>query len=244
MLIRHPRQTARDLEAWARWEREDAINASLPRMQRLEDQALADLEAFAAAGPCWVGTSWGKESIIVAHLAARLPHLSIPVVWFRAEPNANPDCYTVRDVFLSRWPVDYREVVCRIPLIGGRWGIDEGYDPQWEAWHVDHPRHVLGLRAEENTTRALRMKRWGTSTANTCAPIGFWRAADVYAYLHKHDLPIHPAYACSVGGMLERARLRVAALGGEEGTGHGRAEWERRYYGRELDTAALMAEKK
>ena len=236
MLIASPRHTARDLEAWARWEREDAINAALPRMLRLEDRALADMRAFAAVAPCWVGTSWGKESIIVAHLAARMrPEADIPVVWFEARPNANPDCYLVRDAFLARWPLDYSEVVCHIPWLGDRWGIDEGYDPPWHAWHKVHPRHILGLRAEENRTRALRMRRWGTTTPNTCAPLGFWRAADVYAYLHKHELPVHPAYACSMGGMIERGRLRVAALGGEPGTGHGRAEWERRYYGREID---------
>jgi len=44
----------------------------------------------------------------------------------------------------------------------------------------------------------------------------------------------HPAYACSMGGALDRAQLRVAALGGDRGSGHGREEWERRYYGREL----------
>jgi phosphoadenosine phosphosulfate reductase len=242
VLIRHPRQTSRDLAQWAKWEREDEINASLPRMAAIEAQALADLRAFAAAGPCWVGTSWGKESTIVAHLAARLlPDVQIPVVWFRPRPNVNPDCLPVRDAFLQAWPVVYEEVDCVIPLVNGEWGIDEGYDPHWVRYHVGHPRHVLGLRAEENMTRQLRMRRWGTTTANTCAPLGFWRGADVYAYLHKWELPVHPAYACCRGGLVDRVRLRVAALGGEEGTGHGRAEWERIYYGADLDRAKIQA---
>lgn len=76
--------------------------------------------------------------------------------------------------------------------------------------------------------------RWGVSTASTCAPLSFWTDADVFAYLHRHDLPIHPAYACSMGGAVPRGRIRVDALGGETGTGHGRAEWEVRYYGREM----------
>ena len=33
-----------------------------------------------------------------------------------------------------------------------------------------------------------------------------------------------------MAGALDRAWLRVAPLGGQEGAGHGRAEWERRYY--------------
>lgn len=32
-------------------------------------------------------------------------------------------------------------------------------------------------------------------------------------------------------GLLSRERIRVATIGGERGTGHGRAEWERTYYG-------------
>jgi hypothetical protein len=32
------------------------------------------------------------------------------------------------------------------------------------------------------------------------------------------------------GGRLDRERLRVAALGGDPGRGHGRAEWEAHYY--------------
>lgn len=246
MLIRHPRQTDRDIEAWALWEREDAINASLPRMQRLEDLALSDMARFAASGPCWVGTSWGKESIIVAHMAARLRgDVEIPVVWFPATPCANPDSATVRDTFLAQWSVAYHEHPSpHVEVAPGRWERDRRVMPSpWDTWHAGHPRHVLGLRAEENKTRELRMRRWGVSTANTCAPLGFWRAADVFAYHHRHGLPTHPAYACSMGGLLDRARIRVDDLGGEEGTGWGRAGWERRYYGREIDAASAAAKK-
>ena len=82
------------------------------------------------------------------------------------------------------------------------------------------------------------MARWGESTERTCAPLGGWTGADVFAYLHTHRLPVHPAYACSLGGVLDRDRIRVAALGGERGRGHGRAEWERRYYGDAMPACA------
>lgn len=90
--------------------------------------------------------------------------------------------------------------------------------------------HLSGVRGQESGARALRMQRWGTTTARTCAPIGWWTGLDVFAYLGLHDLPIHPAYAMNVGGMLDRERIRVASLGGKRGEGHGRAEWEARYY--------------
>ncbi len=244
-ILHHPLHTARDLARWREWERQDAVWARLPRMDDLEARALDDMARFCLAGPCWVGTSWGKESIIVAHLAWRIEEGGgprIPVIWQRAHPNTSPDCDRVRDAFLSRFPVDYREHAIECPVLpDGSWGIDEGYDPHWHALHRWCPRHILGLRAEENGMRKRRMLRYGTVTPNTCAPIGFWKAADVYAYLYRHDLPIHPAYAMCAGGMYPRDRLRVAALGGEPGTGMGRTEWEARYYGAALREARAHA---
>lgn len=81
------------------------------------------------------------------------------------------------------------------------------------------------------------MARWGVSTDRTCAPIGNWTAEHVFTWLHMLNLPVHPAYAQTYGGQLDRGRIRVGALGGERGTGHGRREWERRYYGRDLSVA-------
>jgi len=78
----------------------------------------------------------------------------------------------------------------------------------------------------------------GIATERTCAPIGRWSAEDVWAYLYARGLPVHPAYAMSMGGLLDRDRIRVGPLAGEraaawaeQGSGHGRLEWERRYYG-------------
>jgi len=59
----------------------------------------------------------------------------------------------------------------------------------------------------------------------------------VFAYLNKHDLPIHPAYVMSFGGTLDRIRLRVDTLGLEAGTGKGRREWETHYYGNYITDA-------
>lgn len=243
MLLSYPTQTVRDLAHWRALERQDAIYCRLTTFLRRGVKAVEDLRRFAAAGPCWVGVSWGKESTIVAHLAAVLhaEGVVIPVIWFRPRPNAMPACDAVRDAFLARWPIDYREVDCEIPLLDtGEWGIDEGYDPHWHAYHRRYPRHVLGLRAEESTTRRLRARLWGVETPRTLAPLSWWTGADVFAYLHAHDLPVHPTYAMSMGGAIERERLRVAALGGEPGRGLGRLEWESRYYRDALRVARLQ----
>lgn len=88
--------------------------------------------------------------------------------------------------------------------------------------------------AEESGVRQRRMRGYGYSTPNTCAPMGWWDGEDIFAYLHAHDLPIHPAYAMTRGGQLDRNRIRVASLGGKRGSGIGRAEWEKAYYAQEL----------
>ncbi|TXH99574.1 MAG: hypothetical protein E6Q76_19695 [Rhizobium sp.] len=57
------------------------------------------------------------------------------------------------------------------------------------------------------------------------------RAADVFAYLAFHGLPVHPNYAMLGAGRWPREYLRTAPLGGKRGDQFGRAEWEREYYG-------------
>ncbi len=80
----------------------------------------------------------------------------------------------------------------------------------------------------------MRMSIHGISSLRTCAPIGWWTGGDVYAYLHQHGLPVHPAYACTMGGELDRDRVRVASLGGTRGTEFGRRQWEWAYYRDEI----------
>lgn len=224
-----------DLDVWHRRARQDAIWASLPSFKRRCDRALDELAGFAALGPCWAGTSWGKDSTVLAHMCSVV---GVRAVWFIAGHLANPDCYRVRDAFLARHDLDYSEETYPLRLDDdGDW---VGYARVWDTYHVDHPRHVLGLRSRESSIRKMRMRCWGLSSPNTCAPIGWWRDDDVFAYLHAHDLPVHPAYAMSLRGAVERKDLRVDRLGGQGGRTHGREEWERLYYGDVLDAATAM----
>lgn len=228
MLIASDRHTEEDLRVWASFAGYDETLGASDRMRRLEDRAL---EAIADFGRCHVGVSWGKDSVVVAHLARRIDS-SIPLVWVREEPFRNPDCAAVRDAFLVRCPGHYDEIEA-----WGRQGddgvwhatgsIEAGFD---EAARRYGARYISGIRAEESAIRKLRVARWGTTSPNTCAPIARWSGVEVFAYLAHHDLPIHPAYAMSFDGALERTRLRVSSLGFRKGRGRGRHEWERHYY--------------
>ena len=88
-------------------------------------------------------------------------------------------------------------------------------------------RYASGVRAEESTIRAMSMAQHGLATARVCRPIGRWAAVDVFAYLCREGLPVHPVYAMSYGGRLDRRALRVHTLASVVGD----AVWEDRYYG-------------
>lgn len=228
MLIASPRHTRADLEHWRRCEERDRSYLAHcgARLDQLTAAATAAICDFAAAGGCYLGTSWGKDSVTVLHLARAVP---IPVVWVRVDGQENPDCPLVRDAFLARWPVDYHEIAAPSGVAEGKRTSSLGFQ---EAARRFGARHISGVRAEESTTRAIAVSRYGVASVGSCRPIARWTALDVFGYAARHDLPIHPAYACTFGGMLDRGRVRVGALGGERGTGRGRAEWEARYYGR------------
>jgi phosphoadenosine phosphosulfate reductase len=237
MLIHSHRHSLADLGTWKRLARYDALAATAQRLDRRIERAVDALVAFAAAGPAYCGVSWGKDSVTVAHMVA-LYTSNVPIVWLRWEPWTNPDCVAVRDAFLARHPsVTYDEIEVR-------W--TRGPDAEWvspdpsdrdgfKAARDRHgPRHISGVRADESRVRRLRCARWGESSPMTCAPLARWSSLDVFAYLARYDLPIHPAYAMSFGGALPRDEIRVDALAGLSGTGRGRREWEWCYYRDEM----------
>ena len=234
MLIRSPRHTADDLVRWTLNERIDIAHAHRRKKQlaAMADTARDEIADF-AANDCTLGVSWGKDSVVVAHLVSSMPMLTVRVrsVYFVHAPRDNPDCAMVRDAFLAQWSLPmYREQI----VDPRQSGDTTSKAARYARWYLEGglpARRITGVRAAESPTRALSAATHGVATNVTCRPILRWSTSDVFAYLAIHGLPVHPAYAQTMGWMLDRANLRVAPLGGEEGTGHGRAEWEARYYG-------------
>lgn len=230
MLIDSPRLRPGDREAWAQASAGDLVHAATSRfLDRVDDAAMAIVQF--ARRPCYAGVSWGKDSVVVAHLVATYaPH--VPLVWVRVEPIFSPECLAVRDSFLARHPATYEEITirCRIDAAGEAHATGTLERGMREAARRFGDRHISGVRAAESAQREKRVRRFGVATDRACAPLSRWSGAEVFAYLALHDLPIHPAYAMSLGGSLDRERLRVSSLGGKRGTGTGRAEWERTYY--------------
>ena len=200
------------------------------RVAKARDEVLS----FTGSGGGYASVSWGKDSVCVAHLVATLVP-RVPLVWVRVEPDFNPDCPLVRDAFLARYRVTYDEIeIVRGDVPGKAHGTLIAGAAIAAQRYGD--RYMSGVRGAESAARARRVR--SGSTARTCAPIGHWLGVDVFAYLVSHDLPIHPAYACTMGGLLDPEHIRVGPIGGARGArpgdGHGRAEWEQRYYRDEI----------
>lgn len=217
MLIDSRRLTPGDRAHWAKMEACDAIAALDPRLDRRADRARRIIRDFAAQGPCIASVSWGKDSTVLAHLVATAG-VDVPLVWWRTRDFEMPESDQVRDTFLARHPhpFEQRETVFRFPKRG-----EPGFEQrELEKRLAGKPttftsqgeRHITGVRGQESRTRKLAMGRHGEISAFSCRPIGNWTAADVFAYLHKHQLPVHPAYAMSYGGARDRTKLRVHPL--------------------------------
>ena len=235
MLIPSNRHTPQDREAWARAERYDhALASSLgPKVKR----ALDTITSFREQGKCYASTSWGKDSTVLVDLIGRTG-LDIPIVSLVIDGYEQPGTTQVRDMVLDRHPhLRYDELT--LPPQPNRWWSSETVkrskhdaDIGWRMIAARYgPRRMTGIRAEESRIRTLVQDRWGDASKYAARPIGVWTAVDVYAYLASRELPVHPAYAMSHGGALDRRWIRVHALGGVSGADRGRSDWEEAYFG-------------
>lgn len=235
MLIPSNRHTVADLAFWCETESADAIHgARLAASGRCEAAERIIGEFVEGSGRAYVGVSWGKDSVVVAHLS--LSH-GLPLVSIRDRAE-EPDPASIdrtRDAFLNRHGavVEYIEE----DVVGSSaTGREDAAGPSLiEAFARVQARHgfsryVYGLRGAESSQRRRRMLS-GMCHGRSCAPIGYWSGDDVFGYLAHHGLPAHSNYAMTGGGRWDRDRLRVCNVGGPRGTGMGRREWEREYYG-------------
>lgn len=227
MLIASPRHTAADLRLWSELEYADRLHGQSQSLARKVRGSVDVLLEFVRLGSCYLSVSWGKDSVVMAHLAWSLFSESTPFAFWHARPERMPETEIVERSFMDRWPLlRYERIEC-----DGDWAVRE-YERR-----SGTSRYVTGVRADESGTRRLSAAIHGHATESACRPLLHWTSRDVFGYLVANDLPVHPAYAMLGGGRWDRDRLRVEVLGGQEGRNFGRAEWEAEYYGDELRRA-------
>jgi len=235
VLIDSPRITPQDREHWERLEHYDDVLSRSPHLDRLADEARRAVTEFAAGGEFFISVSWGKDSVAAAHLALQVAPTAV-VRWARARHVETPECEQVRDAFLAMHPeARYEEIEYEFPV---PLRFEPGHEdaPDFDALgQVLAGRHVSGIRAEESRIRRISIHHRGPVTVNTCRPLARWQAVDVFAFLHREGLPLHPAYAMTMGGHYDRRWIRVHPLGTATRAQsavyrHDWAAWEDTYY--------------
>lgn len=178
----------------------------------------------------YLSISWGKDSTILLSLALKCGY-SGPVIWVKESPFYNPECELVRDWFLEKHHIKYHEMVLDYGKHQkGQRGKDNLFYSFSDMLSTRFGIRISGIRNDESSTRMLRYLRNGFATKKTLAPLSLWKSEDVFAYIEQNNLPLHPVYGMLGGGRYDRKYLRVDCIGGIEGNGIGRLEWEKEYY--------------
>jgi 3'-phosphoadenosine 5'-phosphosulfate sulfotransferase (PAPS reductase)/FAD synthetase len=179
------------------------------------DSVIAEAIRRANGGPIAVGLSGGKDSVAMAHRVAQ--HCR-PTLLHNDSGLELPESLPVCRALAERLGLD-------LAVVSGdaRAEVAAGVVVGTDALLVPVQRYIrehgvalefVGLRRAEARTRRMLIgrygpvhdsRRWGCLVA---WPMRAWSAADVFAYLDEHQLPIHPAYLREWGP--DRDSIRVS----------------------------------
>ena len=234
MLIESNRITAQDRRQWDELLEIDMINAESDGFRKREALTLDIIKKFIdKSGPYYVSVSWGKDSVVLADMFYRLK-AETKYIYIRnlaREPEGN---MAVREGFFRTHIINYKEFCYDYSNADETYFDRNGNPKKWqhilEDLQKNYGCHVTGIRYDESAKRRRRFLFMGIETVNSFAPFRYFTCQDIFAYLYKYNLPVHPNYAMLGGGRWDKYRIRVAAIGNKEGDGMGRTEWEREYY--------------
>ena len=208
-----------------------------------EEKAVKVIKDFSERKKCYIGVSWGKDSVVIADLAYR-NNINLSIIHLYCVPSHNKECDKVRNEFLKIYShANYNEIIVNYGNLYSMNLPDDIQDKETDKlWRQGFKKaeikygenHISGVRGEESGKRTIRMKVHGVESKNTLAPIGYWKNEDVFAYLYKYNLPVHPNYAMLGNGRYKRENIRVAEIGDVSGANLHRRQWEKEYYRNEL----------
>jgi 3'-phosphoadenosine 5'-phosphosulfate sulfotransferase (PAPS reductase)/FAD synthetase len=171
--------------------------ASMPPYRRKVAQAQSIIKEALEISPAYVACSWGKDSLVLAHLVWNIAPSTL-LLHDGSDDEDEQDNYSeVREAFLGRFPMPYQGIVR---------GYNDGSGGGLYEQLPSHPLVFLGLRAEENKTRKISLRKYGPlhqyqsdsplhpTNSWRCCPLAWWNWKDVWAYIVAHDLPYLSAY--------------------------------------------------
>lgn len=230
MLLRSERHTPADLELWRELERADRA-ANVQRLAKMESDAVDCIRHF-ARDSCYLSVSGGKDSSVLWSLC-HLANCGIKAFHLDTRPLADPHVVEVFAALQHAFPMTLTVVENWCERDAAGWHATGTFERGVRSINRDAgtTRYICGVRADESGVRTLSCRIWGKETINSCRPLAWWSATDIYSYAAIRGVPLHPNYAMLGGGRWPREKLRVAFLGLTHGEGHGRAAWEAEYYG-------------
>ena len=201
-----------------------------------------------------VSTSWGKDSIVMLHIAAQvIPDLLVINARYPNPAERFADMDRVRDLMLSRQDMQHvKYIEVNTPgewemyeIAGGGFSQAETREQRKAAkWWKDNfllnmgaaikenNRNgvFLGLRGEESHARRMNMFVHGDDYqrkdgANICLPIVRWSGDEIWTYIVNHDLPRLKIYDHAHCGR-ERARSGFVFATGGAGAIRRHGVWE------------------
>lgn len=201
-----------------------------------------------------VSTSWGKDSVVLLHMAAQVfPDIRVLNARYPNPAERFADMDSVRDRVLAR--DDMRRVRYLEVNTPGEWdmyeraggGFAEAQTAQqkeatrwWKSEFVKNmgaaleglggKGNFLGLRAEESNARRMNIMVRGDDYEHKdgtaiALPLAHWSGQDIWAYLVAHDLPWLRIYDHAHCGR-ERARSGFVFATGGAGAIRRHGVWE------------------
>ncbi len=181
-----------------------------------------------------VGVSGGKDSVAMCHLVAQ--HCR-PIIIYNDSGLEMPESIDVVRALADRLELDVHVAAGDAVALelAGRRNYDAIVRPVQQAIRdLGIGLEFVGLRRSESRNRRMligrygpvhQSRRWGCLVA---WPMRDWLAADVFAYLDEHGLPVHPAYSRDFG--VDRDAIRVSWAYDPDRHEDGDAEYVRRHY--------------
>lgn len=202
-------------------------HAETAAFRRRIDQAADLVREAAALGSAYVACSWGKDSVVLTHLAQSVL-TDVPVIFFRDPEEEMIDDYAaVEAAYLARFPTRYEP-----QSFGGDRVPDK---VRAAALWGRYPVALVGIRAEESGDRRIERRMRGPIHRYVAGPMaGSWRAwplcdwtwRDVWGYVCRYDLPMLSSYEHPANADREHSRTcNLVAKGipyGPKGAGMGR----------------------
>ena len=166
--------------------------AKLPQFKRLVSLSRQCVEMMLRDyQDSYVSNSWGKQSIVMAHLVWSV-NPKVPNVHFTGEDAEIISNFSeVRDEFLSRMHIPYIERKRETHLREAIEAYNSDVNPQGYFVGLCAYESKGRTRSIENSRNQILMLKNGVAR---CTPIGWWTQEDLAAYIATYELPMLNTY--------------------------------------------------